>query len=183
VLRMFIRLKDLEVRKLDFHEAFPPGAIELGEDVRQVGSLEAKGRAEIVREHEGRHIVEDIRLVGSFSGTVQVSCARCLEPVEHKVSQSFDLLYRPLEAVRGDDVSITRAETEIGYYSGNGLELEDCLREQILLQVPLKSVCRDDCKGLCPQCGKNRNLESCDCGQTETDPRWSALRELKKGLQ
>ena len=99
-------------------------------------------------------------------------------------SRSFDLLYRPLESERGsDEVAINEAETEIGYYPGESMELEDSLREQILLAVPIKSLCRYDCKGLCPVCGVNRNQQLCDCDQHQPDPRWAALGELKSKLQ
>ena len=90
---------------------------------------------------------------------------------------------KALEAEKGaDEVAIHEAETEIGYYSGEGMELEDSLREQILLAVPIKSLCRYDCKGLCVHCGVNRNQQSCDCDQTKPDPRWAPLGDLKSKL-
>lgn len=182
---MFIRLQDLELRKLEFREEFQPGAIELGAEVRQVTPLSTSGRAEIVEEHHGkRKVISDIRLVGKFGTRVEVSCARCLEPVGHDIARDFDLLYRPLGADRrADEVSITEAETEIGYYQGDGLLLEDVLREQLLLAVPIKSVCDDACKGLCPKCGKNLNQESCDCVHGMEDPRWAALSEIREKLK
>ncbi len=184
ICAMFIRVQDLEVRKLDFDESLEPGAIDFGPDFRQIGPLAASGRAELVKEHHGgREIVEDIRLVGEFSGTLEANCARCLEPVTHKVNGNFDLLYRPLQPGKAsDEVSITTAETEIGYYSGDGMELEDSLREQVLLAVPLKSLCREDCKGLCPHCGKNLNSEDCKCEEKPADPRWNALKDLRDKL-
>ena len=84
---------------------------------------------------------------------------------------------------RGDEVSINQAETEISYYQGDGLLLEDVLREQVLLALPLRAVCREDCKGLCPHCGKNLNLEQCNCAEPLEDPRWSVLKDLKEQLQ
>jgi uncharacterized protein len=181
---MKIRIQDLEVRNLEFEHQFQPGEIEFGSDVRQVGSLQTEGRAELIREHHGGHdTIDDIRLVGKLDGRIEVGCARCLEPVEIPVSRSFDLLYRPLESEKGsDEVAIHEAETEIGFYSGDGMELEDSLREQILLAVPIKTLCRYDCKGLCPVCGANRNLQSCDCSKPP-DPRWAALGDLKSKLQ
>jgi uncharacterized protein len=181
---MLIRVKDLEVRKIDFDEEFQPGDVELGPDIRQVEPLRTKGRAELIREHHGgQDIVEDIRLVGKLDGGFEVNCARCLEPVRQQVSCSFDLLYRPEEATKGsDEVSISESETEIGFYTGEGMELEDSLREQVLLAVPVKVICRPDCKGLCPHCGKNLNQESCGCSTKAEDPRWNALRELRDKL-
>ncbi len=182
---MFIRTKDLELRKLQFNEEFLPGTVDFGSDVRQLGPLKMEGRAELVREyHGGQHTVDDIRVVATLSGRVDVPCARCVESVELDVNRSFDLLYRPLESEKGsDEVNISEAETEIGYYKGEGLELEDVLREQVLLAVPIKTVCRPDCKGLCPQCGKNLNNETCGCEQKAADPRWNALKGLRDKLQ
>jgi len=77
-----------------------------------------------------------------------VSCARCLEPVELPIARSFDLLYRPLESEKGsDEVAIHEAETEIGYYSGDGMELEDSLREQILLRFRSRSFAATIARG------------------------------------
>jgi uncharacterized protein len=84
---------------------------------------------------------------------------------------------------RADEVAISEAETEIGYYQGDGMLLEDVLKEQILLALPAKQLCQANCKGLCPQCGKNLNLESCDCVITMPDPRWSALEDIRKKLE
>jgi len=181
---MLIRVQDLELRELALDEEFKPGTIDLGREVRQSGLLRVRARAELIREHEGRTVVADIRLAGKLSGTVELNCARCLEQVELRVARSFDLLYRPLVRERGaDEVSISRAETEIGFYSGDGLELEDVLREQILLEVPLKVLCGEDCKGLCPQCGKELNRDSCTCVPPAADSRWNALHGLKDKLQ
>lgn len=182
---MLIKIKDLELRKLAFDETFAPGVVDLGEDLEQKSLLKAEGSAELIRENRGsRTVVEDIRLVGTLSTRVEVRCARCLEPVENKVAESFDLLYRPLGVdARGDDASIGKAETEIGYYQGEGLLLEDVLKEQVLLALPVKQVCRPDCKGLCPHCGRNLNLETCECAATLPDPRWSALEDIRKKLE
>ncbi len=182
---MKIRIQDLEVRNLEFEHQFQAGEIDFGSEVRQVGVLQTDGRAELIREHHGGNkSIEDIRLVGKLDGRIEVSCARCLEPVEIPISRSFDLLYRPLESERGsDEVAINEAETEIGYYSGEGMELEDSLREQILLAVPIKTLCRYDCKGLCVTCGANRNEQVCGCEQGKPDPRWAALGDLKNKLQ
>jgi uncharacterized protein len=182
---MFIKIKDLELRNLEFNETLKPGVVDLGEDLVQVSPLRATGRAELIRENRGaRQMVEDIRLVGSFSTEIDNPCARCLEPVHNTLSEKFDLLYRPLGVdAKGSEVAITEAETEIGYYQGEGLLLEDVLKEQILLALPVKQICQNSCKGLCPHCGKNLNVESCDCVASMPDPRWSALEDIRKKLE
>jgi uncharacterized protein len=182
---MFLDIKDLALHPIDFAEEFPSGGIDWGEEARQHTPLKASGRAELVEEHHGKHkIIKDIRLKGKLATRFELNCARCLEPVPQDVKREFELLYRPLGADAGrDELSVTDAEAEIGYYQGEGILLEDVLREQVLLSLPLKVTCRDDCKGLCPHCGKNLNQEQCSCETLVEDPRWSALKEIRDRLE
>jgi uncharacterized protein len=182
---MFISLQELEARKVEFSQQFAPGTLELIDDLRQSGVLTTEGHAELLAEHRGgKNVVKDIRVVGDFSTEIEVRCARCIEPVPIKVGGDFDLLYRPLGVDAGkDERSISEAETEIGYYSGEGIQLEDILREQILLALPLRTVCSENCSGLCPGCGKNLNIETCSCGDQPADPRWAALAGIKDKLK
>ncbi len=182
---MFISLQELELHKVEFDQAFPPGAIDLLPDVRQLSELHTDGRAELLKEHHGKKkIIEDIRVVGELSTSIEVPCARCLDTVVRPIERQFDLLYRPRGVDAGhEELSVPDAEAEISYYTGDGIELEDVVREQLLLSVPLKALCRDDCKGLCPHCGRNRNLEACDCQPASGDPRWAALEGIRKKLE
>ena len=181
---MFITIQALEEKPLDFREEFRPQALDLGPDVEQQTPLTSSGRAELVEEREGRRVIRDIRVVGSLATRIAVKCARCLEPVPSELESSFDLLYRPrgIEG-RGPETSISEGETEISFYSGEGLLLEDVLQEQVLLAVPLKALCREDCKGLCPGCGANRNRERCDCAPAAGDERWAALGKIREQLK
>ena len=181
---MLITIRELMVRPVDFDEKFAPGSIDLGTEVRQASALETQGRATLVEEHQaGRAVIRDVRLVGGFATRVELRCARCLEPVFRDLKADFDLLYRPAGTVEGHEVSIREADTEIGFFKGEGVELEDVLREQVLLAVPVKAVCREDCRGLCPHCGKNLNAEACQCHPEEQDPRWEGLREIRDRLK
>ncbi|MGC1961394.1 MAG: DUF177 domain-containing protein, partial [Candidatus Sulfotelmatobacter sp.] len=137
-----------------------------------------------VEEHHGKHkIIQDIRIQGRLATRLELICARCLEPVMQDVKREFDLLYRPQGADAGrDEMSVTDAEAEISYYEGEGILLDDVVREQVLLAAPLKVTCRDDCKGLCPQCGKNLNQEQCSCSVEQEEPRWAALKEIRSKL-
>ncbi len=181
---MFIEIQELERHPVDFQEDFQPGAIDFGPDVRQSGALHTSGRAQLIEEHHGKHeTLRDIRLNGNLAAKLELPCARCLDPVFREVNRKFDLLYRPQGADAGrEELSVTAAEAEVSYYQGEGLMLEDVLREQVLLAVPLKTICREDCKGLCPSCGKNLNLESCSCESTTPDPRWDALKDIRDKL-
>jgi uncharacterized protein len=183
--RMLIEIRELEVHAVDFDERIAPGIIDFGSEVTQKTLLTSAGRAQLVQEHHGKHqLINDIRIVGDFSTAVELPCARCLDPITRDIANNFDLLYRPLGADAGkEELSVTAAEAEVSYYQGEGLLLEDVLREQVLLALPLKDLCRDDCKGLCPHCGKNLNLEQCNCAEPFDDPRWSALKDIKEKLQ
>ena len=182
---MFIEIHELELHPVDFDEELRPGTIDLGPDLRQVADLRADGRAQLVEEHHGKHQkIKDIRLSGQLATRLELPCARCLEPVVDDVKRSFDLLYRPQGSDAGrEELSVTSAEAEVSYYRGDGLLLEDALREQVLLAVPLKAICREDCKGLCPHCGVNLNHEQCSCAEPAEDARWSALKDIRDKLE
>jgi uncharacterized protein len=182
---MFISVRELEFHPIDFQEEIEPEVIDFGADVRQQDLLRSAGHAELVEERQGRRRrIEDIRLTGNFETTLELHCARCLEPVAKDVSSTFDLLYRPQGSDAGvEERTVNEAESEISYYTGDGLVLEDVLREQVLLAVPLKTVCREECRGLCPRCGRNLNFEQCECTEPAADLRWAALKELKEKLQ
>jgi uncharacterized protein len=178
---MEFKVSELEREPIDFDLELPPGDVDLGEEAEQVGPLATEGRAEVLHEHRGpKDIVADIRLKGSFAGKFQVPCARCVEPVEIPLSAEFDLIFRPAEAdSEALERSITAPETEIGYYLRDSLSLEDVLREQVLLSLPVRTLCKPDCKGLCPRCGENRNSTACTCDEGPSDPRWEALSGLR----
>jgi uncharacterized protein len=182
---MLFDIHELELHPVDFEEELAAGALDLGPDCIQRKPLKAAGRAELVPETHGNHArLLDIRVHGDFSTSLEVPCARCLEPVISDVANSYDLLYRPEGSDDGkEELSVTAAEAEISYYAGTGLELKDVLLEQVLLAVPLKMVCRPDCKGLCPICGKNRNVEPCNCVEKSEDPRWSTLKDIRTQLK
>jgi uncharacterized protein len=182
---MFISIKDLEVQRLDFDEQFRPGHIDLGAELVQKRGLHAVGSATLVEENRGhKQVVQDIRLVGDWDTAVELRCARCLEPVTREIQQEFDLLYRPQGVDAGpSERHLADADVEIGYYTGGGVLLEDVLKEQVLLAAPVKVTCREDCRGLCPHCGANRNAQHCDCVLDVPDPRWSALGEIRDKLR
>lgn len=182
---MLIEIRELEHHAVDFEERVAPGVIDFGPDIRQSGDLNIAGRAQLVQERHSKHqLINDIRIAGDLTARIQVACARCLEPIVQNVTRKFDLLYRPLGVDAGrEEMSVTAAEAEVGYYQGEGLPLEDVLREQLLLALPLKAICREDCKGLCPHCGRNLNQEQCNCAEPLEDPRWSALKDIREKIK
>lgn len=181
---MLITPVDLEREPVHFDLKFPPGAIDYGDEATQTSDLAVTGQAELLREHRGpKEVVADIRARARWAGTFKAPCARCLDPVEHALSGDFDLLYRPLGIDAGpSERELGSHDTEIGYYQEGGLALEDVLREQVLLSLPARTLCRADCKGLCPRCGRNRNERACSCEAAPGDVRWTALSDLRDRL-
>ena len=182
---MLITTIELEKEPIDLDQTFPPEAIEYAPDLRQTGPLSLKGRADLLEEHRGpRDVVQDIRLRATYSGMFELQCARCLDPVAEQIGGEFDLIFRPHAAdAESAERAITEEETEIGYYDGSGLLLEDVVREQVLLSLPSRTLCQQDCKGLCQHCGQNRNGDNCHCAPALADPRWNALAGLAGKLQ
>jgi uncharacterized protein len=90
-------------------------------------------------------------------------------------------LYQPASVIGNgeEEVEIDESQTEIGFYQGDGLELEDILREQVVLALPMQRVCSENCPGICPVCGNNRKESACDCRIEKSDDRWAALRNLE----
>ncbi|MDW5267218.1 MULTISPECIES: DUF177 domain-containing protein [Acidobacteriaceae] len=182
---MLITPLQLVDEPLAIDEIIQPGTIDYTLDLRQTSPLPIQGSADLLveRRDEGSH-VNDIRLRAAYHGDFEILCARCVEPVALPLSGEFDLLFRPEEAdaVAGEH-SITPDETEIGYYQESGLSLEDVVREQVLLSLPGRTLCKEDCKGLCPRCGQNLNLANCSCDAAPANPQWNALADLASKLE
>ena len=126
------------------------------------------------------------RLAGKTVTTLEVPCSRCLEPIAMPVDASFDLRYQPHSARTGHEADGADDEQEIeeddlttAFYRNDEIDLEQLMREQFYLALPMKPLCADDCKGLCAICGTNRNRGSCECTEAWDDPRLAALKELR----
>jgi uncharacterized protein len=184
-MAILITVVDLEREPLEFSETIAAGAIDYGSGIRQIDPMPVSGRADLITEHRGAHnVIQDIRLRASYQGNFEMPCARCLDPVAQRLEEHFDLLFRPIGADAGPpEHAISTSDTEIGYYEGGRLALEDVLREQVLLSLPSRALCRQDCKGLCPRCGRNLNTEICACDASHVDARWTALADLRSRMK
>lgn len=118
----------------------------------------------------------DIFFQGQINGTVTGRCSRCLEDYTFPVAVDFSFVFVPHHEAAAED---EEEDTDLTYYEGEEIDLSPMLHEQILLALPTRPICREDCAGLCPHCGANRNLTSCDCQPERGDPRLAVLRTLK----
>jgi DUF177 domain-containing protein len=173
---MFLSVKEMELRRLRFDETFQPGQIDFsGEALEQATPLHVTGSAELLAHSEG-----EVRIQGKYTVELTAECDRCLGSVRFPLDGGFDLFYRPVSVIaHEEEVEIREGEAGIGFYQNGGMELEDILREQVLLALPMQRVCSEACRGICPVCGVNRNEKSCDCRIESSDDRWGALRKLE----
>lgn len=142
------------------------------------------------------HLVMDVhkdrdayRVTGRVATRLELECGRCLEPFDIPVDSAFELRYVPAATNTGHGQESpgreSDAEREIeeddlttAYYRGDALDLGELMREQFQLALPMKPLCKESCKGLCPECGTNLNLTTCACAPKWEDPRLAALKGL-----
>jgi uncharacterized protein len=120
-----------------------------------------------------------VEIKGQLTGSIQVDCDRCLEPVERPLDVEFDLEFAPKQQLEsGANLELHADDMKLDAIAGSDLDLAEIAREQVLLDLPQQFFCKDECKGLCEKCGTNLNLKDCDCENEEIDPRWAALKDL-----
>ncbi|HVB98196.1 MAG TPA: DUF177 domain-containing protein [Candidatus Dormibacteraeota bacterium] len=170
---MFLDIHELALHRIPIRKSYLPGGLDFhSTEFKQVEPLVVRATAELV---EGQ-----IHIFGNLHTRIELNCARCLESVPEEVSRDFDLLYRPMVwAPRDEAVRLSVDESEIAFFEGDGLFLADIISEQINLAVPMKVICRSDCRGLCAHCGANLNYEQCSCEARIADPRLASLERFK----
>jgi DUF177 domain-containing protein len=170
---VLITLRELELRRISVSKSYPPEALDYHEaGFRQLGSLKVDAVAELAE--------KEIRVFGHLSARFEASCDRCLGQVEIPLESDFDLFYRPVAEIAGEEeVEIPREELKVGFYAGEGIALRDVVIEQVILSIPMKVVCQPDCLGLCPACGANRNIEPCGCSSEHEDSPFTFLKKTE----
>jgi len=121
------------------------------------------------------------RLVGQTWSELELTCSRCLEGYRWPVRAAFDLLYLPETANTGEgEVEVQDEDLNTAFYRDQTIDLGQLVREQFYLAVPMKPLCAESCRGLCPSCGTNLNVATCRCQRESGDPRLSGLKDLVK---
>ena len=173
---MRIEIENLTAAATPFEHTYGSGEIDLDEEGASVVS-DAAVRGGATRKGE------QVRLRGEIKTEVELLCDRCAAPERAPLAVEFDTSFIPqeVEAVKAENVELAVEDLLLSSYEGDAGDLDELVREQIVLALPSRHLCREDCKGLCEKCGANLNAGACSCGQGEVDPRWAALAELKKG--
>ncbi len=156
-----------------YDRTFDPSEVTTADDVYRI----------VAPVHLGFDIHKDkdrFRLVGTVRTELELACSRCLESFRLPVEVAFDQRYLPqTEASAEQEREVGEDDLETSFYQDEQIDLNELLREQFYLVLPMKPLCREECKGLCPQCGTNLNTGTCDCAPAWEDPRLAALRQLK----
>ncbi len=182
---MLLELSKIQSPRERFDFTYPPSALDTTDDefdvvepmrleleVQKAGSASRRG-------HQDGMQGDRLRLAGHARTTLEVICGRCLEPYRIPIDAAFDLSYIPQTDNTGEgEREIQDDDLSTAYYKAEGIDLSELLREQFYLALPMKPLCSEDCKGLCPQCGTNLNRETCDCKPTWEDPRLAGLKAL-----
>jgi uncharacterized protein len=122
----------------------------------------------------------DILVRGHLAGRFALPCSRCLESFTSPLAADFDLLLVPgPPAGLSAEEELSQPDLDLDYYTGEVVDLESILREQIILMLPIKPLCEEDCKGLCPRCGANLNRETCHCQTEAVNSPFAHLAKVK----
>ena len=169
---MRIELDKLEEHGGKFTRLYEANELSLDDpDIRLVEPAQISARVRL----EGK----DAELQGKLLAKLEVVCGRCLQPVELPVSAEFhERFVRAVSWASEEQHEVQAEDLNISVFDGEAIELDDVVREELLLAVPVNVLCREDCRGLCPICGIDRNMSSCQCEISEIDSRWQKLKEL-----
>jgi uncharacterized protein len=170
---MRIELDKLEEHGGKFERLYEANELPLDDpEVRLVEPAEVSGRI--------RRKGPDVELRGQLHTKLEVRCGRCLQPVELPISAEFkERFVRTITWAAEEQHELEAEDLNISVFDGEGIELDALVREEILLALPVNVLCREDCQGLCPLCGIDRNMNNCQCETDEVDARWQKLKELQ----
>lgn len=130
---------------------------------------------------EGRNL----EVSGSFRAEGWAECDRCAEPVTVRMEREFRTIYVPADCGPSEpgELELSADDLDIAFYDGAGIYVDDIFREEVGLALPAKVLCREDCRGICPQCGGDRNRAPCDCGEEPKERAFDVLKTWKKGKE
>ena len=173
---MHLSLRSLQDAHQHFEKRYEPGQFPMaeGDPFRVVSPVTLS--FDVDRQEPGRY-----RVAGHLTGEIELDCSRCLEPFTLPMATDFDLRYVPrTENVGEGEREVEEDDLATAFYDEDQIDLGHLIMEQFQLALPMKALCKEACKGLCPTCGTNLNTGSCDCNAKWEDPRFAALKAMKR---
>ena len=170
---MRIDLENLERGGGSFAHTYRPDELTFAEhELRLVEPVSVTGR---IRRKDG-----EVGLRGRLATKVAIPCGRCLKSVELPIEVEFSERFTPAVAWKNEEQhELDQEDLDLAVFDGAGIELDDLVREEIVLAMPGHTLCQEECKGLCPDCGTDLNASSCDCDKKQIDSRWEKLKDLR----
>lgn len=174
---MFIEIESLKDEPLQFHHRYAEGELAFQ---HEEAALASPVSVDFVLTHKG----PELNIDGSLRATVRMKCARCLKEFSREVTGSFGLFYAPHPKVTGPgaEIELKYDDMDVGFYDGVRFDVDLMVAERIVMALPMRSLCREDCRGLCFKCGKDLNEGSCRCEAAPADTRMSVLLEFRKKM-
>lgn len=164
---MKILVSEIPEEGLDIHEEENIGA--------ETGGVAEKATLSLRVEK----IDAEVRLKGTIEADMSLQCSRCLKPFSADISVPVDLVFVPAEeADRAEGHELASDELNTGFYRGGEIDLTGISGEQVLLNTPMKPLCSESCKGICPVCGTDLNEKTCDCSPKTGDERMQVLKKF-----
>jgi uncharacterized protein len=178
VFTVFIEIEDLKSEPLHVHHVFPIGEIKF---FHEDAMLSEPVAAEFTLSHRDR----DLHVDGMIRTAIRFRCSRCTKEFSRSFSTSYDLAYLPQPKWTNEKAEIELKYDDMGvaYYDGIAFDVDLMVLEQIELAMPMKFICREDCKGLCYNCGADLNEKACQCRPEDANSRLSVLLEFKKKME
>ena len=168
---MIIDLASVGTSPKPLAASFAPAEIDLDNEATLASDVTLNGE---MFSRDGKVHIDAV-----IKADISLDCTRCLEPIAQHLEFRFDDVFVDAEQEsRHDEAEVALEELDESLVIGGEIDLAEVVREQILLALPEQVFCSEDCKGLCPKCGGNRNLIDCSCDREEIDPRWAALKDL-----
>jgi uncharacterized protein len=171
---MRIEIAKLPEMRGEFAHTYEPEEIVLDEEHARLTSPPAI-RARITRR------AAQVELRGHITARAEVDCDRCLKSTSVPVDIDFEATYAPPTKDAAEEAELHEEDLSLAAFDGETIDVDELVREQVLLALPTRALCTEDCRGLCPICGADKNTDAaCDCEQAEIDPRWAALAKLRQ---
>jgi uncharacterized protein len=173
---MQIEVASLAESGKDFEHQYQSGELSLEDDRIHLLDPQPRVHGRIGRD-ESR-----VKVAGKISGHLQLECDRCLKPIDSTVETSFSREYVTTADYEAQHaVELSEVDLNLSVFDGVVIDVDALVREELLLASPDQVLCQQNCQGICPTCGGDRNETACDCETAEVDPRWAGLKELVNG--
>ncbi len=170
---MIVDLTTLKSSQFSFDFTLPPEEVNLD-------SEEATLKNVVKTQGKLKKGIAQVDVEGEIFCDIQIECSRCLTSAESSLEIPFDAAFvTPENYTEAKEAELGVDDLDVSIIEDDQIDLTELVREQILLNLPTQIFCKEDCQGLCPKCGVNRNLIDCKCQEKEIDPRWEALGDLK----